>query len=194
MVARTWFAPVVAAESPTKGYIGRRREGRSTAGEPEPLPPTKRKPLQGSPVDASAYGGTAHYVATSVRARTTNPPRHRESECREQGGVRPTPVKLACVGPSSSCMVAAVPGTAPLVGPPAFAAVLVDFAALPNPTLIPCFHSFRPGLKENEHMSLRPEGGSGSITPKNPRGGLDRRVTVLSASKNWSAPDSEKRG
>jgi hypothetical protein len=144
----------------------------STAGEPEPLPPPKRKPLQGSPVDASAYGGTAHYVATSVCARTTSPPQNQESECREQGRERPTPVKLASVAPSSSCAVAAVPGTALLVGPPAFAAVLVDFAALPNPTLIPCFHSFRPGLKGNEPMSSargrfskhhrqKPPGGAG---------------------------------
>ena len=61
----------------------------------------KKRRLRGSPVDIAAYGGATHFATTSGRARRTNPPRDRESEHREQRGVRTTPVELASVGPSS---------------------------------------------------------------------------------------------
>ena len=59
----------------------------------------------------------------------------------------------APIGHFFSCTVATLPDTAPLVNPSAFVAVLVGFAALPNPTLILCFHLFRSGLEDNERMT-----------------------------------------
>ena len=116
-------------------------------------PPNVAWTLWDSPVEASAHEGTAHYVGTSVRVHTTNPPQQPESERREQRGVLPTPVQPAPIGHFPSCTVATLPDTAPLVDPSAFVAVLVGFAALPNPTLILCFHLFRSGLEDNERMT-----------------------------------------
>ena len=110
-----------------------------------------QRPLcRGSPVKASAYEGTARFRTTPGRVYPTNPAQQRESESREQRWMRPSPVELVFTAHCSSYTVATAPDTARVVDSSAFAAPLVGLAALRNPTLIPCFHSFRSGLEDND--------------------------------------------
>ena len=69
------------------------------------------------------------------------PPEQWESKCREQRGVRPTPIKLAFIRHSSWSTVATVPDAAHLVDPSAFADVRAGFAAFPKRAPILCLHS-----------------------------------------------------
>lgn len=112
---------------------------------------------------ASAHEGTARYGTAPDRVHATNPPQQPESQPREQRRMCPTSVKLAFIGSSSSCTVPTGHGTACLVEPSAFAAALVGSAAHRGPTLIPCFHSSRSGLEDNEpevqHASSKASGG-----------------------------------
>ena len=122
----------------------------------------RRTFLRGSPVMASAHEGTARYGTAPDRVHATNPPQEPESQPREQRWVHSSPVELASIGHSPSRTVATPPGTPCLVDPSAFAAALVGCASLRNPTLIPCFHSFRSGLGDKRARDLRSVGGSAS--------------------------------
>ena len=143
----------------------------------------RRTFLRGSPVVASAHEGTARYGTAPDRVHATNPPQEPESQPREQRWVHSSPVELASIGHSPSRTVATPPGTPCLVDPSAFAAALVGCASLRNPTLIPCFHSFRSGQGDKRARDLRSVGGSASAPQQvqqsitqNRGGGLDRKI------------------
>jgi hypothetical protein len=109
---------------------------------------------RGPSVDTSAHQGTTRYPAPS-RGRTTNATQQSESECREQRGVHPSPVKLVSTGHFSSRSVATAPTTALLVDPSPVAVMLVGFTALCNAALISCFHSSRSGVLDLQTDDLR---------------------------------------
>jgi len=135
-----------------------------------------------SPIDPSADIGAAHYVATSGRAQTTNPPQERESERSEKRGVRPTPVILVSIGqflPFSfafSLTAATVPDTARPVDPSAFG-TRVGFTARPNPTPFLCFHTSRSCLEDIDPITSA--GGKFSKHhPETPSGGFTDQANV----------------